>query len=342
MDVFATIAAQDLQDLQAALPAGYRARAFEDRDREVLVEIRNVEVHEIQRASAAEWRHWERLMPDLTQFRVVVEDKAGTVVAGANLSSGGVMRHPDGAVNGGVFVASAARGRGIGSALLACIEAEARRRSAPRLLSGASADKPAALAWAEKRGYREIGRRIESYVELASFDPAPFADAVARVHASGLRLASLAELLAGRDEAQREEVLRQVYEAEGEAWDDVPFPTPIPHWSYEHFRKTLLDERSEPELTVLAADGDRVASFTTTGRRGERDGHTYMTGTRRAYRGRGLALAVKVEALTRAKAKGLRALLTTNDEPNRAMRGINARLGYQPLAPHVSLEKRFA
>ena len=59
----------------------------------------------------------------------------------------------------------------------------------------------------------------------------------------------------------------------------------------------------------------------------------------RAYRGRGLATAIKVEALLRAKAKGLRAMLTTNDEPNKAMREINAKLGYQLLPAHVQLEK---
>jgi GNAT superfamily N-acetyltransferase len=65
-----------------------------------------------------------------------------------------------------------------------------------------------------------------------------------------------------------------------------------------------------------------------------------MTGTARGYRGRGIATALKVEALSRAKAKGLRAMLTTNDEPNKAMRGINALLGYQTLPAHVQLEKR--
>jgi len=64
-----------------------------------------------------------------------------------------------------------------------------------------------------------------------------------------------------------------------------------------------------------------------------------MTGTAREYRGRGVARALKVEALTRAKRKGLRAIGTTNDEPNKSMRGINAKLGYQMLPAHVELEK---
>ena len=54
------------------------------------------------------------------------------------------------------------------------------------------------------------------------------------------------------------------------------------------------------------------------------------------------SLDQRMEALKRAKQRGLRAMLTTNDEPNKAMRGINARLGYQMLPAHVQLEKKLA
>ena len=66
-----------------------------------------------------------------------------------------------------------------------------------------------------------------------------------------------------------------------------------------------------------------------------------MTGVAREYRGRGIATALKVDVLARAKAAGLRAMKTVNDEPNKAMRGVNIKLGYQPVPDHVELEKRF-
>ena len=31
---------------------------------------------------------------------------------------------------------------------------------------------------------------------------------------------------------------------------------------------------------------------------------------------------------------------TVNDEPNKAMRGVNIKLGYQPVPDHIELEKR--
>ena len=35
----------------------------------------------------------------------------------------------------------------------------------------------------------------------------------------------------------------------------------------------------------------------------------------------------------------MRWMMTTNDEPNKAMRAINHALGYQPLPAHIQLEK---
>ncbi len=123
-------------------------------------------------------------------------------------------------------------------------------------------------------------------------------------------------------------------------WEDIPWATPTPHWPFERFRQIAFESgQMISDASVIAYDGETIAALTTTGKRESQDGYTWMTGVGRAYRGRGLATAIKVEALSRAKAKGLRAMLTTNDEPNKAMREINAKLGYQLLPAHVQLEK---
>jgi GNAT superfamily N-acetyltransferase len=305
-----------------------------------MVEERNSWFGPMERSTAEEWRTWENMAPDETLFRITVEDQSGRVVGMANVSAGGMMRHPDGSQSGGVSVARRDRGKGIGSALLETIEAEARRRGAPRFLSGANAAHEDALAWAAKRGFREIGRRIESYVELASFDPAPFSERIREVRGSGLTFKTIDDVLDGRNDAAREDFYRALYDAETPMWADIPWATPTPHMPYDRFRHMNFESgQMLPDLSIIALDGERIAGFTTTGRRQDTDAYTWMTGTSRDYRGRGLATALKVEALTRAKAKGLRAMLTTNDEPNKAMRGINAKLGYKMLPAHVQLEK---
>jgi GNAT superfamily N-acetyltransferase len=332
--------ALDTDRLTASLPEGYRARPFEDRDREAYVAERNTWYGRMEQGSADEWRIWESMTPDDSLIRITVEDAAGRFVAMANLSDGGAARHPDGAQSGGVSVARADRGKGIGSTLLALIVDEAIRRKAPRLLAGASAAHTDSLEWAARRGFREIGRRIESYVELARFDPARFSARVDAVRRSGITLRTIGEILNSLDDKGREAFIRELYDAETPMWEDIPWATPTPQWPYERFRHMNFESgQLIADASVVAYDGETIAAFTTTGKRQSQDGYTWMTGVGRDYRGRGLATVIKVEALSRAKAKGLRAMLTTNDEPNKAMREINAKLGYQILPAHVQLEK---
>ena len=114
------------------------------------------------------------MAPDRSRLRIVVEDESGGIAAMADVGSGGAVPHPDGAQSGGVSVARTHRGKGIGSVLLAVIVDEAVRRKAPRFLAGASAAHNDALEWATRRGFSEIGRRLESYIELERFDPNRF------------------------------------------------------------------------------------------------------------------------------------------------------------------------
>ncbi len=321
------------------LPAGYRAREFRDSDRETWVEDRNAERHELQQGSADEWRDWERINPPENLYRVAVEMSDGAPVAGADVGPGFFPR-PDGALHGGVGVMRAHRKKGLGSVLLDVMEAEARRRGAPRILAVTESSLEGVLEWAERRGYREIGRRIESYVMVQTFDPSPFLDVAERVNASGLRLRSLTEVLAGRDAAATEAFWRDLYEADAPMWDDVPWSSPMPHMPWDKFRKMMVESgKIIPDATIIAFDGDTIAGYTSTGKQGTDRGHTYMTGTGRDYRGRGIATALKLAMLAGAKRAGLRAMLTTNDEPNKAMRGINAKLGYVMLPAHIELEK---
>ena len=61
--------------------------------------------------------------------------------------------------------------------------------------------------------------------------------------------------------------------------------------------------------------------------------HVGMTGTRRAYRRKGLALALKLRTMEFAKANGVKELRTGNESNNRAMLAINEAMGFvkQPI-----------
>src|SRR2546426_7993519 len=55
--------ALDTDQLTAILPNGYRARPFEDRDREPMVAERNTWVGPMEQGSAEEWRGWGKKKP---------------------------------------------------------------------------------------------------------------------------------------------------------------------------------------------------------------------------------------------------------------------------------------
>jgi len=330
-----------LSETNARLPKGYRVRAFEDADREPLVAAGNAESHPMEEETAEEWRRWEGMFSDPTRLRLTLLAPDGKIAGSVNIQAGFIPR-PDGSQNIGVGVDKAHRNRGIGTALLEAIEAEARRRSVPRLLAGASASKPFALEFARKRGYREIGRRIMSYRELDSYRPEQWRESLDRVAKAGVKIRSFTEVLAERDDAGKERFWRELWEAEGPMWDDIPFATPTPHWPFERFYEMAVKSgQMLQDISLVAYAGKQIAGFTTTGDRQGKDGWTWMTGVARDQRGKGIAMALKVDVLARAKAKGLRAMCTVNDEPNKAMRGVNIKLGYQPVPDHVELEKTF-
>ncbi|MEP6694227.1 MAG: GNAT family N-acetyltransferase [Chloroflexota bacterium] len=335
------MAVADVLGLSARLPAGYRARDFEDADRDAFVAERNREQHWMEQGTAAEWRYWENLMKDPSLLRVTVEAADGTLAALGDINQGFTAR-PDGSQFIGMTVLAPHRRKGIGTALLDALEEEARRRKVPKLFGGANESEKFALDWALGHGYREIGRRIASYVELAKFEPAEFAEALDRARAAGITIKSFTESLEGLDTAAQEKWWRALYAAEAPMWEDIPFATPTPHWPWDRFYEASTSPQMLHDLSLVAYAGDQIAGLTTTGKSKDRDGWTWLTGTAREYRGRGVARALKVEMLTRAKRKGLRAIGTTNDEPNKSMRGINAKLGYQMLPAHVELEKPLA
>jgi GNAT superfamily N-acetyltransferase len=55
-----------------------------------------------------------------------------------------------------------------------------------------------------------------------------------------------------------------------------------------------------------------------------------MTGVLREYRGRDIALALKLRAIQVARAREMRTMWTNNDSENAPMLAINRKLGYQP------------
>jgi len=63
-----------------------------------------------------------------------------------------------------------------------------------------------------------------------------------------------------------------------------------------------------------------------------------MTGVKRAWRGRGLARALKCAQIAWDMKSGFEQLETGNEQRNTPMRGLNAQLGYRTVPGRILLE----
>ena len=133
--------------------------------------------------------------------------------------------------------------------------------------------------------------------------------------------------------ADRPELDRGMYGVAVEANQDIPGNEDEAHESFEEWRdRHMLGSGDLPEATFIAVAGDEVvgyAKFSLTAARPKMASHD-LTAVKRAWRGRGVARALKAAQIGWAKANGYELLRTTNDERNTPMRRLNEQLGYRP------------
>jgi GNAT superfamily N-acetyltransferase len=225
-----------------------------------------------------------------------------------------------GAVEGELYVAPHARGRGIGAALYARAEAFARGRGAATLdawFYQEDAHGPGS-AFLQRRGFAEHQRRITSHLDLASFDAERFADHIASVERSGVRLLVYDEMFDSVEQRHR------LYALFGSFYTMAPYE----QWEAVYFRSTDWPER----VLVLAETSGRWVglSFIAPFNRAAGVARIPFTGMLPECRGRGIATALKVRAAALAQARGVRVVVTANRIENAPILAVNRALGFVP------------
>ena len=212
-----------------------------------------------------------------------------------------------------MVVVPGARGRGIGTAVLAELGAVARTDGKIELEGEAREDDEASHAFLGRRGYRVVGGERWLSLDLAD------ADEFAPEPPVGISIVTRAE---------RPELTDALFAVAQEGTADIPgFPGPT---TYEQFRSIEIDRPTRrPEYFFIALAGDEPVGYATLDDFG-RDAHHGLTAVKRAWRRRGIATALKRSQIAAAKQAGFRRLVTGSEERNVAMRSLNAKLGYTP------------
>jgi GNAT superfamily N-acetyltransferase len=119
-----------------------------------------------------------------------------------------------------------------------------------------------------------------------------------------------------------------------QADEDIPGSEGVQ--TFEQWRAHEIDRPTRrPELCFIALAGDEVVGYAALQVFGD-EGHHGLTATRRDWRRRGVASALKRAEIAAAKRAGFTRLLTESEERNEPMRRLNEKLGYVP-APEWSM-----
>jgi RimJ/RimL family protein N-acetyltransferase len=186
-----------------------------------------------------------------------------------------------------------------------------------------SEDCSAGTDFAQRQGFEERSRKFPSVLDLTRFDPSRFAGYRHAAEAGGLRFTTFAAV-------DSVEIRHGVHQLQNASQADVPTPEPLQPVTFQEWEAAWLDAPwFRPELLALALDGGRPVALSYVTDRPDGGGYNPFTGVAADYRGRGLATAVKVQALELAKAAGFREVSTDNHSNNGPMLAVNERLGYE-------------
>ncbi|MGW4732348.1 N-acetyltransferase family protein [Streptomyces shenzhenensis] len=257
--------------------------------------------------------------PDAHLRRLVAEED-GEIIGTAQVGIAHDSPEPgQGCVN--VYVDPERTRRGAGGLLVRAAEEHLAARGARRLLAWVL-DEPGNLAFAERHGYRAARSAHFLRLDLAHATLPPLPDPPPGV-----------ELRKGSDFAADP---RPLFRLDAETTADEPSDldtefTDYEAWLDETWRHPLFS----PELTSVALVDGRPAAFSAARTDGGQRYGTVMTGTARAFRGRGLAKLAKNASLHRARAAGFTEAFTGNDAGNGPMIAINTWFGYRVCATEV-------
>jgi len=213
------------------------------------------------------------------------------------------------------------RRRGVGKGMYMALSEHARSVGREELFGRIREDDAGSLEAVVGRGFAEIGREFPVVLDLSTVGRSSTAPP------TGIEITNLAD---------RPDLASAAWSVEVEAAPDIPTEGGVEAWPFERWRSAVLEAPTAlPEAAVVAVANDAVVGSAVLAALSDGAAEHGLTAVRRAWRGRGIATALKSAQIEWARRSGYTELHTSNDEANLAMRSINARLGYEAAPAFV-------
>ena len=175
---------------------------------------------------------------------------------------------------------------------------------------------------------------------MSRVDQQRFQEYSEKMQRQGIILTNLAEARReGQDSLKKLHELVQLISA------DMPSPAPFTPTSYEQWKAfELKNPNLLPEGYMIAKDGSKYVGLSTVWRIDKEPRSLIQgnTGVRREYRGRGIAVALKLRVIDFARRNGYEKLKTWNASDNAPMLAVNTKLGFKREVGWITLEKKLA
>jgi GNAT superfamily N-acetyltransferase len=222
-----------------------------------------------------------------------------------------------------ITVLAGQRRRGAGTALYEAISRWASERGGRELEVPVSGNDPESLSFARRRGFTEERREVGLVLSVAGISPPQVQPP------AGIEIVTW---------AQRPELVRGMYEVDLEARPDIPGFEDVAVEPFEDWMAHYMQRPTDsPEATFIALAGEEVVGFAKLSLTAPTAAGHAMTAVKRAWRGRGIARALKAAEINWALANGYTELHTSNEERNAPVNRLNARLGYRPGTGRIHL-----
>jgi GNAT superfamily N-acetyltransferase len=224
-----------------------------------------------------------------------------------------------------IIVDPSNRHQGIGSRLYNSVLTIAQAHEVTQIISEVRENCVEGLQFAQRRNFQITSHMQVSRLYVAAFDESRFNGTVEAVAQTGIRFFTLADI------AMTPEIQRKHYELHCACAIDNPATADWQAPSFESYcQRVFQSPQFRADGHVIAADGDEWVGLSALEYYPHtRSMHNAFTGVHRAYRGRHIALALKLLTMRAVRAYKVDYIYTNNDSTNIPILIINRKLGYQ-------------